>query len=711
MSIVILSLFIVLFQINNSQEEFTCIERSTLEEQNTSLNHDVYTFNDLNNLDYSELSKVLTSVDIKNITDFHDDNQDTAIFYADQKRIDYLLNEMQCLGSQYTAKDSLGIDTIMKVVIRGVKSDDIKSDPEITYVSDYIFKNKASAALSDIISNENFTLGTEIQNEIVEHTGYIAEISSVELNYLEAAYRIIQLFNEQTPSIYIKIKSFEKAVQATINGVKASIMNNDNLIYDENISSEEVVVWYENVDKALNEIAQFLSKKIYENPDYASILDQVITFIQENGYLHTDPNFTQNTFSRSLDTYPKYSSGYLKQAEIYSDHSAIVDYKQVKAEYEQYYYGNHYSFDDGTFVIKAGNKISPVTIEWLYWAAKEVKAQFHRYYGNDIPVQIGNVDNVLTAIIYNSNMQYQMASQLNGIDTNNGGTYIEEDGIMYTWNRTMGVESLYHLEELFRHEYFHYLQSRYLIPGLWESASIYDGERLVWVEEGGAELFTGSTRTGIDPRSIMTSRIHSDPKVQLNLSDILFADYSLSPNFYIYGYVWYDYMIKKRPDIFKEVNNYLFNADEDGFDQYMMKLTSEDNLVKSYENHLNDLISTEGRVVLVSNVYTDKHTERSLDLILDEIKFEMNLTNAKSQTHKSDLFDTYTIRGTYEGSSSIDEFSDREEMNHTINHTLHRLDTQWSGYKTTTAYFVDYRVNNSRNYEYDVVFHGLLKRK
>ena len=46
-------------------------------------------------------------------------------------------------------------------------------------------------------------------------------------------------------------------------------------------------------------------------------------------------------------------------------------------------------------------------------------------------------------------------------------------------------------------------------------------------------------------------------------------------------------------------------------------------------------------------------------------------------------------------------------MSKQVNQTLEQLSqTGWSGYKTVTAYFVNYRVND-RRFEYDIVFHGV----
>src|SRR3712207_3544351 len=52
---------------------------------------------------------------------------------------------------------------------------------------------------------------------------------------------------------------------------------------------------------------------------------------------------------------------------------------------------------------------------------------------------------------------------------------------------------------------------------------------------------------------------------------------------------------------------------------------------------------------------------------------------------------------------------DWKDMNSKANEFLKTLDNyNWSGYKTLTCYFVNHRVNNEGQVEYDVVFHGIL---
>lgn len=68
-------------------------------------------------------------------------------------------------------------------------------------------------------------------------------------------------------------------------------------------------------------------------------------------------------------------------------------------------------------------------------------------------------------VIYNSPEEYKLNRTLYGYSVDNGGIYIEGIGTFFTYERTP-EESIYSLEELFRHEFTHYLQGRYLVPGL-----------------------------------------------------------------------------------------------------------------------------------------------------------------------------------------------------------------------------------------------------
>ena len=76
--------------------------------------------------------------------------------------------------------------------------------------------------------------------------------------------------------------------------------------------------------------------------------------------------------------------------------------------------------------------------------------------------------------------------------------------------------------------------------------------------------------------------------------------------------------------------------------------------------------------------------------------------------NKSQFFNTFTLQGTYTGTAAKGEYEDWKTITQNVNDTLKRLSVkEWTGYKTVTAYFVNYRVNASGQFEYDVVFHGI----
>ena len=87
-------------------------------------------------------------------------------------------------------------------------------------------------------------------------------------------------------------------------------------------------------------------------------------------------------------------------------------------------------------------------------------------------------------------------------------------------------EGKYTLEELFRHEFTHYLQGRYVVPGMWGQGEFYQEGVLTWYEEGTAEFFAGSTRTdGIKPRKSVTQGLAYDRNNRMSLYGVLHAKY------------------------------------------------------------------------------------------------------------------------------------------------------------------------------------------
>ncbi|MFS1515848.1 collagenase [Bacillus sp. SCS-151] len=663
-----------------------------------------YSFYDLNRMSDAELVNTLVSMEsIDDIADFWSYSMDVVDFYGDQQRIRYLLDEIEYLGSRYTANDDRGLAILIEVVNKGFLYEFDYQDPEMAYMSDFSFREEVTPAIVSVMRNSNFELGTATQDAVVSKTGFFISHATVDLALFEEALPIFQDYHSRV-NTYIEETSKNSAFYGLISGLEyVQYWTYRNGPYN----SENEVPWYGQIDYFFSEIAEIITFSQFEGTEHEWLVDNAVWFISEEGRFHSNTNFVLDTFERALNDYPYYGMIYIALAKKVSDLGGSINYDRVVRDYEDNYYGNEYVFDDGEFVIKAGDRVTQEEIERIYWAAKEEKAQFHRYYGVDEPVELGNADDVLTAIIYNDRDEYDINRYLNNVDTNNGGIYIESWGTFFTWDREVPTDSIYELEELFRHEYFHYLQSRYLIPGMWGSTSLYDWDRLVWVEEGGGEFFAGATRTGIDTRSTKIRNIHSDPRDRYTLDEVLHGTYG-SWDIYDYSYAFYDFIAKKHMDIFDRVLELLQAEDASGFDRYMDELSRDTTLETEYQAHLDELVRDGGRVVLVGDDYTANHTDRDLSTIENDILNEIPLYNILNRQKRSDLLNTYSVEGTYEGGRSYGWSSDKEAMNTIVNDVLGSLDTRWSGYRTVTAYFVNHRVNSSGNYEFDVVFHGLL---
>ncbi|MEW9502773.1 collagenase [Jeotgalibacillus marinus] len=663
-----------------------------------------YTFADLNRLSNADLVDLLVTINTRDISDFWSYSRDVVEFYGDQQRILYLLDEINDLGSQYTANDGRGLATLMEVVNKGFLFEFDYQDPKMAYLSDLSFREKVTPAVVSVIKNSHFGLGTTAQDAVVEHAGFLTTHATVDLELFDNALPVLEEFNSQVDT-YITEITKTNAIYGLINGLEyVQYYNYRNGPYD----FVEEAPWYGQIDDIFNEVAVILEFSQFADTRHEWLIDNAVFFITEEGKFHSDLTFTLDTFNKALNTYPYYGGVYLGLARTIDRLGGDIDYDQIVEDYEDYYYGNEYTFDNGEIVIKAGDRVDPEEIQRLYWAAKEEKAQFHRYYGVDEPIEQGNVDDVLTAIIYNDRDEYNMNQHLNNVSTNNGGIYIQPWGTLFTWDRDVAAgDSIYELEELFRHEYFHYLQSRYAIPGMWGRTPLYDNDRLVWIEEGGGEFFAGATRTGFDTRSTKIRGIHSNPQDRYTLDEVLHGTYG-SWYIYDYAYAFYDFIVTKHVDVFDQVKVLLRTEDAAGFDQYMDELSSDPVLEEEFQEHMQELVDDGGRVVLVEDDYTASHSARDFVDIKEGILNEMRLRRVSDTENSAEFFNTYTVEGTYVGGKSNGLTDDREEMNDIVNQALANLDSTWSGYKTVTAYFVNHRVNDDGRYEFDVVFHGLL---
>jgi PKD repeat protein len=258
----------------------------------------------------------------------------------------------------------------------------------------------------------------------------------------------------------------------------------------------------------------------------------------------------------------------------------------IKTELVGVLFPNIHSYNDGKLTFQG--KMPKAVADRLYYATRQVQAQFFRMAQTDVPVP-DDTNVSLMATIFESREKYDdYATFLYDIPTNNGGMYIEVDGHFYTWDRP-ATYSL-SLEDLFRHEFTHYLQDRYLIPGLWGN-TFYDNSRLVWYEEGNADFMVGATDfEGIKLKKTTVDGVIRDAPNWPTLKMVLSSSYANpNPIHYVYGnllwYMWYKTDYAK----IKTFHDYTIKNDIVNFDKLVNSLKNSPTAEAQWVNFLNSV--------------------------------------------------------------------------------------------------------------------------
>lgn len=668
-----------------------------------------YSFADLNKMNNKDLIKLLKTIKWHQITDLFKYNSDAAEFYKDEQRLNAIISALHESGNTYTKTDSKGIRTLVEVLRSGFYIG--YYNPEMSFLNDRKLHDKCIPAIIAIEKNPNFKLGTSEQNDVVSGVGKLIGNASCDLEVVNRATSILKQYNQNFDS-YKSDREKSAAVYDLVDGIRYDMTQK--AIYEENQQFEKTE-WYMQIDDYLDELKKWaLIGEIDEESGW--IINNGIYNIGNLSKLHSDSNSINMTLTRAMEIYPESSEQYFEAVSQISQNFAGIDYNgnsvnqdALKEKLKNKYLPNQYSFDDGKIIFKTGDKVTEDKIQRLYWALNEVKSQFFRTVGKDKAIESGNPDEVLTVVIYNSPTEYKMNSKLYGYSTDNGGIYIEPVGTFFTYERTP-EESIYTLEELFRHEFTHYLQGRYVEPGMWGRTKLYEGDKLAWFDEGSAEFFAGATRTdGILPRkSVISNIVNSNPSERYTVNDTLHATYG-NWDFYHYSSVFNDYMHNSDWEVFDNLVNYVSNEDVSGYEKYIKLLSSDQNVNNRYQDHMQSLIDNYDRLStpLVDDSYMKEYEGKNKNQILKEVSSNLDVKNLEIAEGKSQFFNTITLKGHYVGRISNGKYEDWKNMDKAANEFLNDLSTlKWDGYKTFTCYFTNYNVNEKGEYEFDIVFHG-----
>ncbi|WP_261991938.1 collagenase [Streptomyces sp. MS191] len=275
-------------------------------------------------------------------------------------------------------------------------------------------------------------------------------------------------------------------------------------------------------------------------------------------------------------------------------YEACAPYRVCKADIEARIFPHTYTYDQGAIKVRTG--LDRATVDQLYYASKQVKAQFHRVLGTEQPLA-GDPNGVLTVVLYASRRDYETYHPLlTGMGTENGGVYIERGATFYTYQRRVPQDSSLTLEELFRHEYVHYLNGRYAVPGFFGEGPWYENDRTTAMDEGTAEFFDGATRDdGIAVRKSLVQGVIRDTAgggPRMSVDRILHATYEGDGfRFYPYAGTFFEYLWTERPALLQAMYGYLRAGDVQGYDTWRDRIGRDAGTQRDYDAFLDRQIA------------------------------------------------------------------------------------------------------------------------
>ncbi|WP_327255598.1 collagenase [Streptomyces sp. NBC_01244] len=302
-------------------------------------------------------------------------------------------------------------------------------------------------------------------------------------------------------------------------------------------------------------------------------------------------------------------------------YQACKPYGVCKEDIERELFPHTYTYDSGA--IKVRTALDRATVDQLYHASKQVKTQYHRVVGTDQPIA-GDANATLNIVLYASRADYvNYQPLLTGYGTSNGGMYIENGATFYTYQRRVPQDSQLTLEELFRHEYTHYLNGRFAVPGTFGQGAWYQGDRTTAMDEGTAEFFDGATRdNGIAVRKSLIKSIIADTAgggPRMSVDQLLHATYA-NDGFRFYGYsgAFFEFLWNEQPSKLREMYGYLRADDPAGFDAWRSRMGRDAAVQTGYDRFLDAQIAKVDQLFVPNTSFTPNAQLR--DAALADVK-------------------------------------------------------------------------------------------
>lgn len=665
-------------------------------------------FSELNAMSYPDLVDLLVTIEWNDIPGLFSFSNGSYEFFIDSVRYQYMIDALDKRAKEFDGSNALGIPTLIEVLRAG--SYLAWSNDELIYLrQNGEFVQNLIKPIRSIAQNSNISWENNVSVEVIQALGYCMGVGVCSPEIITDVTPIVEKFIEKQDE-YLQDDSKRRSFYQIGNGINHGMINVEYFKSKETATAEFSPV-LGNLLEAYKKLALYGSM----GEDYLYLINNAVWWYGNSGMLTKDHQTIADNLLKVIDTYGKWEAPSLEALKLLTD--SYKPYKdlndlnvdEVKEELKAKLLPKFYRFDNGEFIFRCGADVTEKKVKQLYWALKEVRSQFFRYSLIHDPLEQGNADDSLTAIIYNNPDEYNNNNFLWGLSTNNGGMYIEGWGTFFTYERTP-AQSIYSLEDLFRHELTHYLQGRYQTKGAW-GAGIYEKDRLTWFEEGGAEFTSGSSRiNGIETRLNMVEGLENKGPELMNLSDVVHATYGSGFTFYTYAFTLIHYLYDNDMKTLFRLIKACNNADAEAFDAIIAEMEANTQMAVDFEAFKKELVAKVGtfKNAGVTEDYFNVDSDKEINEVAEDIESFASMKNVETTAMHSEYFKTYRIRGTFEAFDATDTISDWKKMDSLTNVILNNLsDAGWKGYKTTVAYFANYRVEDGKAL-YDLTFEGML---
>lgn len=642
---------------------------------------------DLNRMSHAAAANAIAAFtgDLYELSPFFQNTADTRAFYGDSSRIMVLIDALTQRAGAFTAADHRGIPYLVEVLRAGFFLGFYHG--EFAYLKNTgAFIRRLQPAQAALFASPHLGFGTAAQRKVLSALGQLmgagtfgepavpgvaAQVRSY-LQDLDANARD----QEKTSALYSLINGFDYALIA----VHLYALRDD----------ATRSPWNGRLDAVHAEVAKLSLARVL-GLDKQYLLNNAAYWLGRWGRFVAKDKAVA-TLTAIIDAYGMPSipglEAYMALDSKYGGvdaHGTPVDMKAIKADLEARLLPVRLRYDDGALIIRASAAISKDKLEILYWTTKEVEARFHRLLRTASPLKTPAPDDSLTMVIYGSPEEYEYNRFLNGLATNNGGIYIENSGSFYTYERTPD-QSVYSLEELFRHEYVHYLAGRFIIPGTF-GGTLYANDRLTWFDEGLAEFLAGSTRDG--GVLVRRSKVRNlDERDLMTLSQVTRAAYSSGFGFYDYACLAFNWLYSARRDLIFGLFARLRAGDAAGFDAQVAAIRSGAGFEDAYRTYLLDQIKVEGGLTLpaTSLAYLEIVGPMEPAQLAEAFRLSTGQRLSTPEVLVSPRSSLFRAQGTLEVTG--DSLTAWKAADSTLDGLLKGLTLQpWAGWKTATAWF------------------------